>query len=155
MGQRHAQRAAVDALDGQWLRAPARVQAAGGQLVGQVLAHVFIEATQRQRAPMRHHHLAAQALKDAGEFQCDETTAHHQQPLRPLRQTEAVVRRDGQFGTGHSGPLRPCTGGHDDARRSKFAPGHLHQAGADQARRAIDELDTRGTQQMAVNHLEP
>ena len=66
-------------------------------LVGEVGAHVVVEAAQEVGAAIDQGRLDAQAVEDAGELHGDVAAADDHDPLGQLRQVEGLVGGDGEL----------------------------------------------------------
>mmetsp|Transcript_2928 Transcript_2928/g.8050 ORF Transcript_2928/g.8050 Transcript_2928/m.8050 type:complete len:497 (-) Transcript_2928:433-1923(-) len=153
-GQRGAQAAAGQLLDGRDGGAEAKVDALRAVLRRQVLAHVPVEAAQPHVAAVQHRHVGAVALEDARELHRDVAAAYDDDALGPLREEEGLVGGDGEIRPRDVGLDRPAAHGHEDLVRRVPLAGHLHRVRVDERRAAGEHLHAPVLEHVGVDPVQ-
>ena len=132
------------------------VDAALEQLLGQVVAQLFVEAAQDLGAAVEQRGVDAEPAEDAGKLHGDVAAADDDDGLRQLLQMERLVGGDGMAGARHLGHGRsPAGGDQDDARGDLAVAGlQVERVRVGQLRARLQQRDAGPLQALLVEPLE-
>src|SRR5690606_20879696 len=125
--------------------------------LGEMLAHVLVEAAQDLFAAIDDRHLHPEALQQAGELERDEAAALDQHLVGKCLEVEDLVAGDRELRPFDRRPVRDAAGGHEDVPRLDALAGgeQPDPVGALDDRARIERLDARRDEVAAIDLLEP